>query len=94
MGGIRKKELYQASEVLGIPESNIIIHSHSLLPDAMDVRWPTELVSTLISHHVDSLNITTLITFDRYGVSYHMNHSSIYYAVANLILEKKLPRGK
>lgn len=93
MGTTRKKELYQACEVLGIPQKNIVIHSHTLLPDAMDVRWPTDLVSNIISHQVDSLNITTVITFDRYGISYHNNHSSIYYAVANLILDKRLPKG-
>lgn len=94
MGAIRKQELYNACDELGIPQRNIIIHTHTLLPDAMDVRWPTELISNLVSHHVDSLNITTIITFDRYGVSYHNNHSSIYYAVANLILDKKLPKGE
>lgn len=93
MGETRKKELYDACEILGVPQRNVIIHSHTLLPDAMDVRWPPELVSSLISHHVDSLNITTIITFDRYGISYHNNHSSIYYAIANLILDRKLPKG-
>ncbi|KAJ8926348.1 hypothetical protein NQ314_021294 [Rhamnusium bicolor] len=93
MGSTRKKELYKSCKILGIEESNIFIHSHTHLPDAMDVRWPTELVSNLVSNHIDSLNITTLITFDRYGVSYHSNHSSIYYAVANLILDRKLPKG-
>lgn len=93
MGVTRKNELYLACEVLGVPERNILVHSHSLLPDAMDVRWPTELISNLISHHVDSLNITTIITFDRHGVSSHSNHCSIYYAVANLILDRKLPKG-
>lgn len=93
MGNTRKKELYLACEVLGIPQKNIMVHSHSLLPDAMDIRWPTELVSNLISHHIDSLNITTLITFDRYGVSYHNNHCSIYYAIANLILDSRIPKG-
>lgn len=73
---------------------NIYIHSHPSLPDAMDVRWPTELVSQLISYHVDALNITTLITFDRYGVSRHCNHCCIYYGVANLILDRKLPKCK
>ncbi|KAJ8921277.1 hypothetical protein NQ315_013749 [Exocentrus adspersus] len=92
MGSKRKKELYSSCKILGIPEGNILIHNHTNLPDAMDVRWPTELVSQLVSNQVDSLNITTLITFDRYGVSRHCNHCCIYYGVANLILDRKLPK--
>ncbi|XP_023012641.1 phosphatidylinositol glycan anchor biosynthesis class L [Leptinotarsa decemlineata] len=92
MSSIRKKELYRSCEILGIDSSNIFIHDHTLLPDAMDVRWPTELISEIVSRYVESLNITTIITFDRYGVSYHNNHTSIYYAVANLILDRNLPK--
>lgn len=92
MGRIRKKELYESCAILGIQESNIIVHSHTYLPDHMYVRWPTELLSNLISQHIDTLNITALITFDRYGVSRHFNHCSLYYAVANLILDRRLPK--
>lgn len=93
MGSIRKNELYKACTVLGVPSENIFIHSHTLLPDAMDVRWPTEVISSLVLRYVESLDITTLVTFDRYGVSYHNNHCSIYYAVANLILDNVLPKS-
>lgn len=94
MGSIRTNELYNSCKVLGIEESHIFVHNHTLLPDVMDVRWPLELISQIVSQYVDSLNITTLITFDRYGVSSHNNHCSIYYAVANLILDNKLPKCK
>lgn len=94
MGKIRKNELYESCKLLGIEQGNIIVHNHTHLPDAMHVRWPTELLSNLISHHIDTLNITALITFDRYGVSRHFNHCSLYYAVANLILDERLPKCK
>lgn len=93
MGPKRKKELYNSCKVLGIDDSSIIVHNHTNLPDSMDVRWPIEIVSQLILKHVETYDIDTLITFDRYGVSGHCNHYSIYYAVANLILEKKLPKN-
>lgn len=35
-----------------------------------------------------------VITFDKYGVSNHPNHISIFYAVAYLCLEKQLPKSK
>lgn len=80
--------------MLGIKEGNILVHSHTFLPDAMDVRWPTDLVANLILYHIDSLSITAVITFDRYGVSGHNNHAYIYYSVANLILDGRLPKCK
>ncbi|CAH1117623.1 unnamed protein product [Phaedon cochleariae] len=92
MGSTRRKELYISCKVLGIESSNIFVHNHTLLPDAIDARWPTAEISQIISHHVEALDITTLVTFDRYGVSQHNNHCSIYYSVANLILDRKLPK--
>nr|CAI5829880.1 unnamed protein product [Callosobruchus analis] len=59
----------------------------------MDVRWPIDIVAKLISKHIDTLGITALITFDRYGVSNHCNHCSIYYGIANLIVNEKIPKG-
>lgn len=94
MGKIRKNELYKACRVLGIREENIIIQNHTLLPDAMDVNWPIDLVSQIVLHQVETYDIDTLLTFDRHGVSRHLNHCSIYYAIANLCMNKQLPTGK
>lgn len=94
MGSKRKIELYNSCKILGISENCIIVHNHTNLPDAMDVRWPTEIVSQLILNLVQTYDINTLITFDRHGISRHSNHYSIYYAVAHLILEHKLPKSK
>ena len=51
------------------------------------MRWREELVSAIISRHTTSLNIDTVITFDRQGVSGHRNHISLYYAAACLAAE-------
>ncbi|CAH1957442.1 unnamed protein product [Acanthoscelides obtectus] len=93
MGSVRKNELYKSCQVLGIPQNHIMVHNHTLLPDAMDVRWPIDVVAELISKNIDSLGITALITFDRYGVSNHYNHCSIYYGIASLIFNEKIPKG-
>jgi len=37
--------------------------------------------------------IDTILTFDRHGVSGHKNHSSIYSAMAYLVMENRLPKG-
>lgn len=89
----RKKELYNSCKTLGVDESCIIVHNHTLLPDCMKTRWPIDLVSQMILQQVSTYDIDTLITFDKHGISRHQNHCSIYYAMVNLMLEKKLPKG-
>ncbi|CAH1382382.1 hypothetical protein MTP99_006356 [Tenebrio molitor] len=91
MGTVRKHELYKSCQMLGIDPSCIIVHNHSNLPDQMEAKWPIELVARLILNHIETYNINTLVTFDKHGVSYHLNHCSIYYAIAHLSIEKKLP---
>jgi len=88
-GKIRKEELYSSCKILGIEEQNIILVSHSSLKDDPNVRWKEELVSDIVSRHVSSLSINTVITFDRHGVSSHKNHASLYYAMACLALEEE-----
>jgi len=86
-GHRRKHELYSSCEVLGIPSSNIILVRHSKLKDDPHVRWREELVSNIISRHVSSLVIDTVITFDRRGVSGHKNHIALFYGVACMSLD-------
>jgi len=88
-GHTRKHELYESCRILGIPMSNIIVMRHSKLKDDPTVRWREELVSTIILRHVTSLNIDTVVTFDRHGVSGHKNHVSLYYAVACFAIEDR-----
>ncbi|XP_067014794.1 N-acetylglucosaminyl-phosphatidylinositol de-N-acetylase isoform X2 [Anabrus simplex] len=90
-GKIRKQELWDSCNILGIPSSHIIICRHDHLPDDPTVRWREEIVANLILNHVESLSIDTVITFDKAGVSRHQNHVSIFYAAAYLCLEKKFP---
>jgi len=80
-GHTRKRELYASCEMLGVPSSNIVIVRHSKLRDDPGVRWREELVSNIVTRHVSSLDIDTVITFDRQGVSGHRNHIALYYGV-------------
>lgn len=91
VGKTRKKELYDSCRVLGIEEECVIIQKHSMLPDSMFQKWPAELIASLIVNHVETYDIDTVVSFDKHGISRHVNHCSIYYAIANLSLEKKLP---
>ena len=88
-GKVRKRELYKACRMLGVPEENIMVLRYTRLRDDPRVRWREELVSDIVQQHVVSHDIDVVITFDRGGVSGHKNHSSINNALALLHLEKR-----
>lgn len=90
-GKVRKHELYRACKILGIPEENLTVLSYTRLRDDPSVRWREEVVSEVVLQTVHSHEIDTILTFDRYGVSGHKNHSSVYSAMAYLHMEHKLP---
>nr|XP_042140128.1 N-acetylglucosaminyl-phosphatidylinositol de-N-acetylase isoform X3 [Peromyscus maniculatus bairdii] len=58
-GEIRKKELLQSCDVLGIPPPNVTIIDNSEFPDDPGVQWDTEHVaSTLLQHiKVNDINL-------------------------------------
>jgi N-acetylglucosaminylphosphatidylinositol deacetylase len=93
MGSKRKHELYNACKILGIPEENITILSYTRLRDDPGIRWREEVVSEGVLQTAYANEIDTILTFDRYGISGHKNHSSIYSAMAYLVMENRLANG-
>lgn len=93
MGMTRKAELFASCRVLGLDLSNVVVLCHTLMPDTMDVPWPEELVARQVLGMVQQYDIDAIITFDKHGVSRHVNHCSIYFGVAQLVLEQKLPEN-
>lgn len=93
-GKIRKQELWDACKELGVPDHNICLITDSRLPDNPKKQWPVPVVAKLIEHQVEALNIDTLVTFDRGGVSSHPNHAAVFYAVAYMFVEKNMPESK
>ncbi|XP_057573054.1 N-acetylglucosaminyl-phosphatidylinositol de-N-acetylase isoform X5 [Hippopotamus amphibius kiboko] len=92
-GEIRKKELLQSCDVLGIPASNVVIIDNRDFPDDPGVRWDTEQVASVLLRHVEAHGIHLVVTFDAGGVSGHSNHTALYEAVRTLHAEGKLPKG-
>ena len=45
---MRKRELYKACEMLGVPEENITVLRYTRLRDDPRVRWREELVSDIV----------------------------------------------
>lgn len=66
----------------------------SRLPDNPKIHWPVPVIAKLIHHHLEALDIDTLVTFDRGGVSSHANHSAVFYAVAFMFVEKLITKSK
>ncbi len=46
-------------------------------------------MSEIVLREVDANDVDVVITFDRGGVSGHKNHTSIYNALAILVMEKR-----
>lgn len=90
-GKDRKKELWSACETLGINSSLIWLYNHDKLKDDPKVEWRAGLVASMILRAVETLDIDTIITFDKRGVSGHKNHISIYRAMAMLKSRNSLP---
>ncbi|XP_021494829.1 N-acetylglucosaminyl-phosphatidylinositol de-N-acetylase isoform X2 [Meriones unguiculatus] len=80
-GEIRKKELLQSCEVLGIPPSRVMIIDNREFPDHPGVQWDTELVASTLLQHINVNDINLVVTFDAEGVSGHSNHVALYRAV-------------
>ncbi|XP_036624501.1 N-acetylglucosaminyl-phosphatidylinositol de-N-acetylase [Trichosurus vulpecula] len=92
-GAVRKRELVQSCDVLGIPPSSVTIIDHRHLPDDPKVQWNTELVANLLLKHIKANNIDLVVTFDTGGVSGHANHIALYSAIRFLHSTGKLPEG-
>ncbi|XP_074111171.1 phosphatidylinositol glycan anchor biosynthesis class L [Cotesia typhae] len=87
----RKEELWASAKIIGIPEANITIIINSELPDNPKVQWSGSIVSKNILHCIETYKMNAVVTFDKRGVSGHKNHISLYYAIASLCIEKKIP---
>lgn len=66
----------------------------TLLPDDPTVAWKPQLIAKQILKQVHTLDIDTVITYDRDGVSHHANHSAIFYASISLYVTNLLQDGK
>lgn len=93
MGNIRQHELWNACKILNIPAENITLVNATLLPDDPTAKWKSQIIAKQILKQVHSLDIDTIITFDRDGVSHHENHCAIYYASISLYVANLLHEG-
>ncbi len=95
LGVKRTEELFASYQQLGIPADRVKYLDDAQLQDSMQAVWPNGHISTLVDKHIDSLKrsnpIDALITFDKQGVSAHLNHIAAYNGTRDLAISRNLP---
>lgn len=88
LGPIREKEIQGSCHRLGIPSSQCLCLNLTDLQDNPKRWWPKTNISDIIDKYIKQNHIDLLITFDRGGISGHVNHRSIAigieYYIANV----------
>ncbi len=82
LGSIRKKELFKAAKELGLNLNNVFVVDDSAFLDGGDQHWDSSKVFNEIENKIKQFKIRTVVTFDDYGVSGHINHVAIYVALS------------
>ncbi|KAK0530061.1 N-acetylglucosaminyl-phosphatidylinositol de-N-acetylase [Tilletia horrida] len=80
LGDVRKSELVQAYQSLGVPSTQVTLIDDPLLADGMDVAWNPAYIATKTAAVVYDHQIDTILTFDSSGVSSHPNHVALHRA--------------
>jgi N-acetylglucosaminylphosphatidylinositol deacetylase len=87
LGPIREKELKGSCQKFGIDSSRCLSLNLTDLQDDPHRWWPRGNISEIVEKYIKQFHIDLLITFDRGGISGHLNHRSIAvgieYYIAN-----------
>ncbi|KAK2461185.1 hypothetical protein APHAL10511_006712 [Amanita phalloides] len=85
LGEVRKRELQDSLDVLGIARDRRWVVDHPLLQDNITQFWDADVVAHVLRPYVLEHKIDTILTFDDRGVSGHPNHRSLPSGVQQLI---------
>jgi N-acetylglucosaminylphosphatidylinositol deacetylase len=83
LGSIRREELVASAGVLGIPIERVAVLDNEATRDHPTRVWPAALVAQLVEKYVDEWGIGAIVTFDKYGVSGHVNHMAVHHGVVH-----------
>ena len=89
LGPLREKELIQSCEILNIPPTRCLALNITNMQDDPKHWWPKDNLSQIIDHYIKSFQADLVITFDRGGISGHVNHRSIAWAMEYYISQTK-----
>lgn len=91
-GETRSQELVESAAYFGIRRKNVKIVDHPELQDGMNQRWPSSLIMQEVEQYLKkSMRISTVITFDKGGISGHPNHIAVHEGVKKL--KNSMPPG-
>ncbi|CAF4485376.1 unnamed protein product [Rotaria socialis] len=77
LGPIREKELKLSCQQLGIDLTRCLSLNLTDLQDNPKHWWPQRNISEIVETYIKQFQIDLLITFDKSGISGHINHKSI-----------------
>lgn len=88
LGETRKNELILSCKNLVVDKESIkveIIDDNQKLPDNPIKQWDKQLCCTIIENFVQSNKIDVLVTFDKHGVSAHLNHCFLNQCILDIL---------
>ncbi|XP_059176212.1 N-acetylglucosaminyl-phosphatidylinositol de-N-acetylase-like [Physella acuta] len=90
-GFLRKNELINSCQILGIDKENVKILDDSSFPDDPKAVWDLKKLSVEIKSFIAKIQPHCILTFDLKGVSHHPNHIAISQLVRTIYsTEKKI----
>ena len=80
-GVVREKELVESCSLFGLKRGNIRILNDPYFQDG-DAQWDERRVLAEVIDSIAEWDISTIITFDHWGISGHPNHRAIYHVIS------------
>lgn len=80
-GHRRELELLASAKHYGVDKKNVKVVNNPYIRDGMLERWPLNIIHQEIMLYLNSTgSISTVITFDQFGISGHLNHIAVHHA--------------
>ncbi|KAL1747393.1 putative deacetylase LmbE-like domain-containing protein [Schizophyllum fasciatum] len=90
-GEERRREFGASLETLSVPETRRWVLDDPNLQDNFTATWDAKQIAQNVLPYVTSNAITTILTFDREGVSQHPNHRSLREGIRALLSSPDAP---
>ncbi|CAF0778772.1 unnamed protein product [Adineta ricciae] len=85
LGNTRARELLGSCQALNIPRERCLSLDLPNIQDNPKIWWSQQELIPIITRYIDLWSIDLLISFDRQGVSGHINHRAVGLAVREII---------
>ncbi|RKP18446.1 LmbE-like protein [Rozella allomycis CSF55] len=84
LGMRREQEFKRSCQALGIQDENIVLNMEDIFKDNPSLTWSPTLVGEHVKNLIEIRKIKSVISFDDYGVSGHLNHISVFHGLNQL----------